>query len=197
MKFKSALLLSLSIGLMDLMLYSCCSGSNPLLGVVTLCSVSAQNMDNSDDSPRLALDTVNAAAYAIDLRVEMTDDGICEISYPFLLNASYACSEESQVPMFSIEVPVETVSIRTVNALSSAYPAGADVSALFFSFRSNQYRSLTNEFKIFQVEEVAPLRATALLMEGFQNEGEHQFEIDFTLVDGSVLSTTTTPIYLR
>lgn len=198
MKLKSILFLALTIGVVDTLLYSCCADEDPLIvGTFQFCTVTAENFDNSGATAVPVSDTAEAAAFAIRLAVEMTENDVCSVHTPFLLNGAYACTNQEQVPLYVVRERIVDVRIITQNDFSSAYLAGSDISSLFYVFTGNEYRALLRQFQVTEVEEIAPRRATALLLGDFDFEGMHQFTVEVELADGSVITTTTQPIYLR
>lgn len=198
MKIRSFLLLALSIGLIDTLLYSCCANEEPMVvGTFQFCSVTTSHFDNSGASPVMVSDTVNSEAYALEITVDMTDAEVCLNSSPFLLNGAFACSGERLDPVFSVREPIVDVRIITDNDFTSAYPAGTDVSSQFYVFTSNEYRALSRQFQIVQVEEIAPRRVLGLLVGIDPFEGMHSFTVEIELSDGSVISNATEAIYLR
>ena len=196
MNLKSVIVALLVFSVADLFLYGCyCDCDFDATGTFEICSIDLLPIDNSGGLPVNASDTVLSEAYAIEITLNLSEEDIC--FHPTTTNSAYASSCNCPDAFFENRNPVTEVHIYTVNDFSTTYDAGDEVTSLFYRFRNNQYEPVASLLRPQNAASVSPVNVRALLMESPTIKGEHSFEVELVMFDGSVLSSTTSTVYLK
>ncbi|KAB2814590.1 DUF5034 domain-containing protein [Phaeocystidibacter luteus] len=196
MRLKTALLAIFLLSLADLVLYGCyCDCDFAPTGTFEICSIDLLSIDNAGGSPATASDTVLADAYAIEITLNITQEDIC--SHSFLMNSAFAASCNCPDAFFENRNPVTEVHIYTVNDFSTTYDAGDEVTSLFYRYLGHEYEPINSFLRPQNAASVTPIKVRALLMEAPAIKGNHSFEVELIMQDSTVVSATTSSIYLK
>ncbi|MGV8091386.1 MAG: DUF5034 domain-containing protein [Mangrovibacterium sp.] len=204
MKRINKIILILMLPLMVELIVSCCDCLETIFFDYTNCSLTINNLDNSDATPIIAQSkSISKKAYGIRVSINRSEN-ICEVerNNSLFIQSAYAtscdCPPESQYMALD---SIVSVAITTCNDFDSEHLGCSDVSELFYVFERNEFTSIPEYIGNVKTELYDFMNPTfefdLLLMSPPTIGIEHQFEVTIELSDGRILNAQTGIIELN
>jgi hypothetical protein len=182
------------------LIIGCCECLDSVFFEYTNCSVSLENLDNSEEAIQVSSDNqVPKAAFGLRLKLERKQD-MCSKSWePLFITGAFAttCDCPPEI-IFQPLDSVLSVRIKTQSDFDATHPAGSDLSEYFSILSYREFIPLAEYLDDLQNDlyYLLPLEFDLMLMTAPPLSGDYQFEVEIELSDGRKLSNTSPTVTL-
>ena len=176
-------------------LVSCCDCLDSIYLKYTFDSIETVHIDNSGQNPiYINSGTIPKEAYGIQIQqtlkqIAFNDYNISGFSSAYATSCD--CPPEFQ---YFAQDSIIGLRIITLNDFNTTHTSNSDISEYFSIYNYGGYTSISdflNNSAIVYYEPVSNDIIEIYLMQAPEISGEHQFTVELSLSDGSVLSSTT------
>jgi len=194
--------LVLSIGFALRLIVSCCECQPPVEFKYTFDCIETFHLDNSGQAPAIVdKGVIHKEAYGIQIEYSLLPLA-CNKPFSFsAFNAAYAyscrCPPDIQ---YLAQDTISAIRIKNLNDFDQTHPADSDISDYFKVLDYDKYitfQELIDAYETMYEEKPEKDLIKIFLMQPPTQTGEHRFQVEFLLSNGTILTSVTTPIKLE